>query len=120
MNVKTCKLLYLILSPQPLRVNDYALSMEDIYKEDTGLYVSVSQWRRLLPAFSAPSGLCCRSFPCLTERWTELESENEPPRKRKRLSLRRKENKPITGDGGRRVGAPSGSLSFGCSGDASS
>ena len=27
---------------------------------------------------------------------------------------------PITGDGGRRVGAPSGSLSFGCSGDASS
>ena len=81
-------------------------------------FVSVSQWRRLLPAFSAPSGLCCRSFPCLTERWTELESENEPPRKRKRLSLRRKENKPITGDGGRRVGAPSGSLSFGCSGDA--
>ena len=78
-------------------------------------FVSVSQWRRLLPAFSAPSGLCCRSFPCLTECWTELESENEPPRKRKRLSLRRKENKPITGDGGRRVGAPSGSLSFGCS-----
>ena len=63
-------------------------------------FVSVSQWRRLLPAFSAPSGLCCRSFPCLTERWTELESENEPPRKRKRLSLRRKENKPITGEGG--------------------
>ena len=55
---------------------------------------------------SAPSGLCCRSFPCLTERWTELESENEPPRKKKCLSLRRKENKPITGDGGRRVGAP--------------
>ena len=37
---------------------------------------------------------------------------NEPPRKRKRLSLRRKENKPITGDGGWRVGAPSGSLSL--------
>ena len=82
------------------------------------VHFRASQWRRLLPAFSAPSGLCCRSFPCLTERWTELESENEPPRKRKRLSLRRKENKPITGDGGRRVGAPSGSLSFGCSGDA--
>ena len=59
----------------------------------TGPFTSV---RRLLPAFSAPSGLCCRSFPCLTERWTELESENEPPRKRKRLSLRRKD---ITGDG---------------------
>ena len=71
-------------------------------------FVSVSQWRRLLPAFSASSGLCCRSFPCSTEHWTELESENEPPRKRKRLSL-------LTGDGGRRVGAPSGSLSFGCS-----
>ena len=28
------------------------------------------------------------------------------PRVRKCLSLRRKENKPITGDGGRRVGAP--------------
>ena len=76
--------------------------------------MSVSQWWHL-PAFSASSSLCCRSFPCLTEHWTELESENEPQRKRKRLSLRRKENKPITGDGGRRVGAPSGSLFFGCS-----
>ena len=53
-------------------------------------FVSVRQWRRLLPAFSASPGLCWRSFLCLTEHWTELESENEPPRKRKRLSLRSK------------------------------
>ena len=39
-------------------------------------FVSISLWRRLLPAFSASPGLCCRSFPCLTDHWTELENEN--------------------------------------------
>ena len=53
-------------------------------------------------------GLCHGSFPCLTEHWTELESVNEPPCKRKCLSLRRKENKLTAGDGERRVGATSG------------
>ena len=69
-------------------------------------------------SFLASPGLCRRSFLGFTEHWTELESENEPPRKRKRLSLRRKEiTEPdlLTIDGERRVGAPSGSLSFrGC------
>ena len=51
--------------------------------------MSVSQWQRFLPAFSTSPGLCCQSFPCWTEHWTELESENIPPRKRKRLSLQR-------------------------------
>ena len=39
-------------------------------------FVSISLWRCLLPAFSASPGLCCRSFPCLTDHWTELENEN--------------------------------------------
>ena len=73
--------------------------------------MSVSQWRRLLPAFSASPGLCCRSFLCLTEHWTELESEKEPPRKRKCLSLRKKAIRARPANWRRRT-APSGSLSL--------
>ena len=51
--------------------------------------VRVSQRRRFHPAFSTSPGLCCQWSPCWTEHWTELESENIPPRKRKRLSLQR-------------------------------
>ena len=53
---------------------------------------------------------------CFTEHWTEMESENEPPCKRKRLAKERKQSEPdlVTGDGERLVGAPNGSLSFHC------
>ena len=48
--------------------------------------VSVSQWRRFHPSFSTSPGLCWQSFPCWTEHWTELESENEPLHVRESVS----------------------------------
>ena len=40
----------------------------------TGLFTSVLECFSM--AFSASPGLCHQLFPCLTEYWTELESEN--------------------------------------------
>ena len=64
-------------------------------------------------SFLASPGLCRRSFLDFTEHWTGLESENESVShcEGKRANRAR----PATIDGERRVGAPSGSLSFrGC------